>query len=190
MKKMGDLCSIPGSERKVHPFLIPSMRVHPHGEGNGNPLAQRIPWTEEPGRLQSMSSLFILQASGTIQGSLVFGCSQPVLRWEPRPPPRPCYPCCGSSPLVILTYHPSLPAATALPDSLSPTWQIPTASRLVSMLRSTHPRTFAAMLADERASKTHPKHVTLLLKILQWLSTGQTLKPFTETLDNQFSALS
>ena len=104
-------------------------------------------------------------------------------------PPPHCCPLCGSSPLVILTYHPSLPAATALPDSPSPTWRIPTASRLVSMLRSTHPRTFAAMLADERASKTHPKHVTLLPKILQWLSTGQTLKPFTETLENRFSAL-
>ena len=31
----------------------------PIGEGNGNPLrilARRIPWTEEPGRLQSMGS--------------------------------------------------------------------------------------------------------------------------------------
>ena len=29
MNKMGDLCSIPGSGRRVHSFLIPSMRVHP-----------------------------------------------------------------------------------------------------------------------------------------------------------------
>ena len=42
----GDLGSIPGSGRSP-------------GEGNGNPpstLAWRIPWTEEPGRLQSMGS--------------------------------------------------------------------------------------------------------------------------------------
>ena len=41
----GDLGSIPGAERSS-------------GEGHGNPLANilawRIPWTEEPGRLQSM----------------------------------------------------------------------------------------------------------------------------------------
>ena len=43
----GDLCSIPGSG------LSP-------GKGNGNPLEYsclEIPWTEEPGRLQSMGSL-------------------------------------------------------------------------------------------------------------------------------------
>ena len=37
---------------------IPGMGRSP-GEGNGNPLqysAWRIPWTEEPGRLQSMRS--------------------------------------------------------------------------------------------------------------------------------------
>ena len=42
----GDLGSIPGSGRSP-------------GEGNGNPLsilAWRIPWTEEPGRLQSTDS--------------------------------------------------------------------------------------------------------------------------------------
>ena len=42
----GDLGSIPGSGK------FP-------GEGNGNPLqyfAWRIPWTEEPGGLQSMGS--------------------------------------------------------------------------------------------------------------------------------------
>ena len=47
----GDSGSIPGSGRSP-------------GEGNGNPLqywllsilAWRIPWTEEPGRLQSMES--------------------------------------------------------------------------------------------------------------------------------------
>ena len=42
----GDLGSIPGSGR------------YP-GEGNGTPpstLAWRIPWTEEPGRLESMGS--------------------------------------------------------------------------------------------------------------------------------------
>ena len=41
-----DLGSIPGLERSP-------------GEGNGNPLqyiAWKIPWTEEPGRLQSMGS--------------------------------------------------------------------------------------------------------------------------------------
>ena len=32
---------------------IPELGRSP-GEGNGNPLAWRIPWTEEPGRLQSM----------------------------------------------------------------------------------------------------------------------------------------
>ena len=43
---VGDLDLIPGSGRS-------------HGEGNGNPLrtlAWKIPWTEEPGRLQSMGS--------------------------------------------------------------------------------------------------------------------------------------
>ena len=42
----GDACLIPGSGR------FP-------GEGNGNPFQYsclRIPWTEEPGRLQSMGS--------------------------------------------------------------------------------------------------------------------------------------
>ena len=42
----GDLGLIPGSGRSP-------------GEGNGNPLqdiAWKIPWTEEPGRLQSMGS--------------------------------------------------------------------------------------------------------------------------------------
>ena len=42
--KAGDLDLIPGSGRSP-------------GEGNGNPssiLALRIPWTEEPGGLQSM----------------------------------------------------------------------------------------------------------------------------------------
>ena len=36
------------------------MYIHSYGEGNGNPLrtlAWKIPWTEEPGRLQSMGSL-------------------------------------------------------------------------------------------------------------------------------------
>ena len=37
----GDTGSVPGSGRSP-------------GEGNGNLLAWRIPWTEEPGRLQSM----------------------------------------------------------------------------------------------------------------------------------------
>ena len=44
--KAGDLDLIPGSGRSP-------------GEGNGNPssiLAWRIPWTEEPGGLQSMGS--------------------------------------------------------------------------------------------------------------------------------------
>ena len=43
----GDLSSIPGSGRSP-------------GEGNGKPLstlAWKIPWMEEPGRLQSMGSL-------------------------------------------------------------------------------------------------------------------------------------
>ena len=42
---IGDAGSIPGSGRSP-------------GEGNGNPsiLAWRIPWTEEPGGLQSMGS--------------------------------------------------------------------------------------------------------------------------------------
>ena len=43
---MGDLGSIPGLGRSP-------------GKGNGNPLQYsclRIPWTEEPGRLQSMGS--------------------------------------------------------------------------------------------------------------------------------------
>ena len=43
---VGDLGSIPGSGRSP-------------GEGNGNPLsilAWKIPWTEKPGRLQSMGS--------------------------------------------------------------------------------------------------------------------------------------
>ena len=41
----GDLGSIPGSGRSP-------------GKGNGNPpiLAWKIPWTEKPGRLQSMGS--------------------------------------------------------------------------------------------------------------------------------------
>ena len=53
-----------GSEVKVSasnvgdPGLIPGLGRSP-GEGNGNPLsilAWRIPWTEKPGRLQSMGS--------------------------------------------------------------------------------------------------------------------------------------
>ena len=43
---VGDLSSVPGLERSP-------------GEGNGNPLlilAWKIPWMEEPGRLQSMGS--------------------------------------------------------------------------------------------------------------------------------------
>ena len=41
----GDQCSIPGSGRSP-------------GVGNGNPLqcSCLVPWTEEPGRLQSMES--------------------------------------------------------------------------------------------------------------------------------------
>ena len=39
----GDRSSIPGSRRF-------------HGEGTGYPLVWRIPWIEEPGRLQSMGS--------------------------------------------------------------------------------------------------------------------------------------
>ena len=39
----GDLSLIPGSGRSP-------------GEGNGYPLQWEIPWTEEPGRLQSMGS--------------------------------------------------------------------------------------------------------------------------------------
>ena len=49
-----------GSEGKASvcnagdPGLIPGLERSP-GEGNGNSiLAWRIPWTEEPGRLQSM----------------------------------------------------------------------------------------------------------------------------------------
>ena len=37
----GNSGSIPGSGRSL-------------GEGNGNPLAWEVPWTEEPGGLQSM----------------------------------------------------------------------------------------------------------------------------------------
>ena len=53
-----------GSDGKVsvynvgNPGSIPGWRRSP-GEGNGNPLqylAWKIPWTEEPGRLQSMGS--------------------------------------------------------------------------------------------------------------------------------------
>ena len=43
---VADLGSVPGLERSP-------------GEGNGNPLpilAWKIPWTKEPGRLQSMGS--------------------------------------------------------------------------------------------------------------------------------------
>ena len=46
LAKAGDMGMIPGSERSP-------------GEGNGTQssvLAWRIPWTEEPGRLQSMGS--------------------------------------------------------------------------------------------------------------------------------------
>ena len=47
IKKMpanaGDVGSIPGSRKSP-------------GEGNGNPLQYSCPWTEEPGRLQSMGS--------------------------------------------------------------------------------------------------------------------------------------
>ena len=35
--------------------LIPGSGRFP-GEGNGNPLQARIPWTEEPGQLQSIGS--------------------------------------------------------------------------------------------------------------------------------------
>ena len=42
------------------PGLIPGLERYP-GEGNGSParssiLAWKIPWTEEPGRLQSVGS--------------------------------------------------------------------------------------------------------------------------------------
>ena len=40
---LGDLGSIPGWGRSP-------------GDGNGNPLQRKIPWTEEPGGLQSMGS--------------------------------------------------------------------------------------------------------------------------------------
>ena len=35
------------------PGLIPGSEISP-GEGNGRTLAWRIPWTEEPGKLQPM----------------------------------------------------------------------------------------------------------------------------------------
>ena len=52
---VGDLGSIRGSGRSP-------------GEGNGNPLtilASKIPWTEEPGRLQSMGSQRVRHNLGT-----------------------------------------------------------------------------------------------------------------------------
>ena len=45
-RDVGDAGSVPGLERSP-------------GEGPGNPL-QYIPWTEEPGRLQSMLLLLLL----------------------------------------------------------------------------------------------------------------------------------
>ena len=56
----GDLCSVPGWGRSP-------------GEGNGNPLhilAWRIPWTQEPGRLQSMGSQRVRHDLATITHSL------------------------------------------------------------------------------------------------------------------------
>ena len=60
-----DLPEVPGgSDGKVSVYndgdqgSIPGLGRSP-GEGNGNPLrtiAWKIPWTEEPGRLQSMGS--------------------------------------------------------------------------------------------------------------------------------------
>ena len=55
VSNVGDPGSIPGSERSP-------------GEGNGNPssiLAWRIPWTQEPGRLQSMGSQRVRQNLAT-----------------------------------------------------------------------------------------------------------------------------
>ena len=51
----GDVGSIPGSGRS-------------HGDGNGNPLQYsclKIPWTEEPGRLQSMRLQRVRHDRGT-----------------------------------------------------------------------------------------------------------------------------
>ena len=51
----GDLGSVPGSGRSPR-----------EGNGNSNILAWRIPWTEEPGRLQSMGSQRVGHDWGTI----------------------------------------------------------------------------------------------------------------------------
>ena len=53
-----------GSDSKVSVYSVRDLSSIPGlgrspGEGNGNPLqyiAWKIPWTEEPGRLQSMGS--------------------------------------------------------------------------------------------------------------------------------------
>ena len=45
------------SESHLVAFVIFSITICIHGEGNDTPLAWKIPWTEEPGRLQSMGSL-------------------------------------------------------------------------------------------------------------------------------------
>ena len=42
-----------GKKIKLDPYLIPEKAVAPHS----STLAWKIPWTEEPGRLQSIGSL-------------------------------------------------------------------------------------------------------------------------------------
>ena len=67
----GDTGLIPGSGR-------------PPGEGNGNPIAWEIPWTEESGGLQSMGSqrgghdLVIKQQQHLVKNSLEIMCSSPL----------------------------------------------------------------------------------------------------------------
>ena len=62
------------------------MYIQSYGEGNGNPLrtlAWKIPWTEEPGRLQSMGSLRVGHNWATSLSLFTFMHWR--RKWQPTP---------------------------------------------------------------------------------------------------------
>ena len=71
---MGDLCSIPGLGRSP-------------GEGNGKPipvfLPGKIPWMEEPGRLQSMGTLRVRYDPASSLSLVTFMHWR--RKWQPTP---------------------------------------------------------------------------------------------------------